>query len=182
MARFVTLALLAALAVAEVGAVILLVESVGGPVALLVLFLDVVVGLAVIRWGARSQPPVRGWRIAAGCFIALPGLVLDLVGLALLVPAIQRWLSGHVLRQTEAALRRGGVSVVTVTDASGVPRTTMVPGDVVPGEVVDVGPADVDPAGADPAPGRADSTTDQAGDEPEPGPKVIRGEILGPED
>ena len=108
MARFLVLALLAALTVAEVAAVILLVDSVGGPLALMVLFLDVVVGLAVIRWGARSQPPVRGWRIAAGRFIALPGLVLDLVGLALLVPAVQRWLSGHVLRQTEAALRRGG--------------------------------------------------------------------------
>lgn len=172
MARFISLALLAALAVAEVAAVILLVDWVGGAMALLILFMDVVVGLAVIRWGARSQPPVRGWRIAAGCFIALPGLVLDLVGLALLVPAIQRWLSGHVLRQTEAALRRGGVSVVTVTDSSGVPRTTVVPGDVVPGEVVD----------ADPAPGGAGSTTDQAGYEPEPGPQVIRGEILGPED
>ena len=91
MTRFLTLAFLALLAVAEVAAVLALVDRFGGPVALLVLFLDVVAGLAVIRWGARSLPPARGWRIAAGAFIALPGLVLDLVGLALLVPPIQRW-------------------------------------------------------------------------------------------
>ena len=30
--------------------------------------LDVVAGLAVMRWGARSLPPVRGWRVAAGAF------------------------------------------------------------------------------------------------------------------
>ncbi len=173
MARFLTLALLALLAVAEVAAVLALVDAFGGPLALLVLFLDVVAGLAVIRWGARSLPPVRGWRMAAGTFIALPGLVLDLVGVALLVPPIQRWISGHVLRGTEAAMRKRGVSVITVTDASGAPRTTVVPGDVIPGQVVD----GETPASPDPG-----TTTDRAGDEPEPGPRVVRGEIAGPND
>jgi UPF0716 family protein affecting phage T7 exclusion len=174
MARFLTLAFLALLTVAEVAAVLALIDSFGGAGALLVLFLDVVAGLAVIRWGARSLPPARGWRIAAGTFIALPGLVLDLVGLALLVPAIQRWVSGHVLRSTEAAMRARGVSVITVTDASGAPRTTVVPGDVIPGQVVQ---GDVAPA--DPSGGHA---TDRAGGEPEPGPRVVRGEIAGPDD
>ena len=54
MARFLTLAFLALLTVAEVAAVLALVDAFGGAVALLVLFLDVVAGLAVIRWGARS--------------------------------------------------------------------------------------------------------------------------------
>lgn len=172
MARFLTLALLALLAVAEVAAVLALVDTVGGPMALLLLALDVVAGLAVIRWGARSLPPARGWRIAAGAFIALPGLVLDLVGLALLVPPIQRWVSGHVLRGTEAAMRKHGASVITVTDASGVQRTTVVPGDVIPGQVVEGdGPSD--------GPGE---TSNRAGSEPEPGPRVVRGEIAGPND
>ena len=123
----------------------------------------------------RTQPaPSRGWRIAAGAFIALPGLVLDLVGLALLVPPIQRWVSGHLLRGTEAAMRKRGVSVITVTDATGAPRTTVVPGDVIPGEVVE---ADSTTTGA-----TSGNATDRAGDEPEPGPRVVRGEIAGPND
>ena len=169
MARFLTLGLLALLAVAEVAAVLALVEAFGGSVALLVLVLDMVAGLAVMRWGARSTPPVRGWRIAAGAFIALPGLVLDGVGLILLLPLVQRWISGHLLRGTEAAMRKRGVSVITVTDASGAQRTTVVPGDVIPGQVVE---ADADPG----------STTDRAGSEPDPGPRVVRGEIAGPDD
>lgn len=169
MARLLILALLALLAVAEIAAVLALVDSVGGAAALLVLLLDMVAGLYVMRWGARSLPPARGWRIAGGAFIALPGLVLDLVGLLLLVPAVQEWVSGHVLRGTEAALRRRGVSVVTVTDASGAPRTTVVPGDVIPGVVVE----------GDSTPER---TTDRGGQGPQPGPDVVRGEVLGPED
>ena len=173
MARFLTLGLLAALTVAEVAAVLALVEAFGGSVALLVLVLDMLAGLAVMRWGARSAPPVRGWRIAAGAFIALPGLVLDGVGLILLLPLVQRWISGHLLRGTEAAMRKRGVSVITVTDASGAQRTTVVPGDVIPGQVVE---ADADPSSD---PGR---TTDRAGSEPDPGPRVVRGEIAGPDD
>jgi UPF0716 protein FxsA len=181
MVRFLVLALLAALTVAEIAAVVALVDAFGGAVALMVLFLDVVAGLFVMRWGARSQPPVRGWRIAAGAFIALPGLVLDLVGLVLLLPPVQVWLSGHFLRGTEAALRKRGVSVVTVTDANGVPRTTVVPGEVIPGQVVegDGGPG----SDSGDSPGQAHgSTTDRGGSEPQPGPDVIRGEILGPQD
>jgi UPF0716 protein FxsA len=174
MARFLTLAFLAALAVAEVAAVLALVDRFGGAVAMLVLVLDVVAGMAVIRWGARTAPPARGWRMAAGAFIALPGLVLDLVGLALLVPPIQRWVSGHILRGTEAAMRKRGVSVITVTDATGAPRTTVVPGDVIPGQVVEGDPAPQSASG--------DDTTDRAGSEPEPGPRVVRGEIAGPQD
>jgi UPF0716 protein FxsA len=193
MLRLLTLALLAALTVAEIAAVLSLVDIIGPGATLLVLVLDVVVGLWVIRWGARSLPPARAWRIGAGAFIALPGLVLDLVGLALLVPAVQRWISGHLLRGTEAALRARGVSVVTVTDASGAPRTTVVPGDVIPGEVIDQDPgpgADGSgPGGAGSGSGSAGpdstdrgSTTDRGGQRPQPGPDVVRGEILGPED
>jgi UPF0716 protein FxsA len=173
MARFFTLALLALLTVAEVAAVLALVDAFGGAVALLVLFLDVVAGLTVMRWGARSVPPVRGWRIAAGAFIALPGLVLDLVGLLLLVAPVQRWVSRQILRGTEGAMRTRGVSLITVTDDSGAQRTTVVPGDVIPGQVVD---------GDNGYPTDSGSTTDRAGGVPEPGPRVVRGEIAGPND
>ena len=170
MARFLTLLLLALLTVAEVAAVAALAEWLGPVGALAVLSLDVLGGLMVISWGARSAPPQRGWRIAAGSVIALPGLVLDLVGTLLLLAPVQRWLSAHVTRGTESLLRRQGVSVVTVTDADGLLRTTVVPGDVIPGEVVQG-------AGTDPG-----TPTDRAGESPEPGPRVVRGEIAGTED
>jgi UPF0716 family protein affecting phage T7 exclusion len=165
MARFLTLLVLALLTVAEVAAVVAL-EGWLGPVgALLVLGLDVLAGLMVISWGTRSVPPQRGWRMAAGAVIAIPGLVLDLVGVLMLVPPVQRWLSAHVTRGTESLLRRQGVSVVTVTDASGMPHTTVVQGDVISGEVVD-----------------PETPTNRGGDSPQPGPRVVRGEIAGTED
>ncbi len=71
-------------------------------------------------------------------------------------------------------MRKRGVSVITVTDASGAQRTTVVPGDVIPGQVVEG-----DPTGQGTQSGHA---TDRAGSEPEPGPKVVRGEIAGPND
>ncbi len=52
-------------------------------------------------------------------------------------------------------MRKRGVSVITVTDASGAQRTTVVPGDVIPGQVVegDAAPADSS-AGTRNGPGR----------------------------
>ncbi len=167
MARLLTLTALALLAVAEVAAVLALRDAFGPGTALLLLALDMALGVLVMRWGARSAPPARGWRIGAGAFIALPGVVLDLVGLALLVPAVQSWLSGHVLNTTTTVLRGRRVSVVTVTDESGATRTTVVPGDVIAGEVIDP---------------EAGSTTDRAGEAPDPGPGIVRGEIAGSDD
>lgn len=184
MARFLSLVLLALLVVGEVAVVLALVDALGAAATLLLLALDVAAGFVVMRWGLRSQPPARGWRIGAGAFIALPGLVLDLVGLVLLAPAAQRWISGHVLRGTEAALRRRGVSVVTVRDRSGATRTTVVPGDVVAGDVVDgeaTNRSQAHPAAPEAGPD-PDSTTDRGGQQPHPGPEIVRGEILGPED
>lgn len=181
MARLISLTLLAALAVAEVAAVLALVDWLGAPMALLVLFLDVVAGIAVMRWGARSQPPARGWRIAAGAFIAIPGLVLDLVGLILLAPPMQRWISGNVLRGTEAAMRSRGVTVVTVTDATGVRRTTVVPVEVIPGQVVD-GDAATGPRttpGPHPPGARSPGAPDRPARGPTQAPGVVRGEIVG---
>jgi UPF0716 family protein affecting phage T7 exclusion len=168
MARLLTLGTLALLAVAEVAAVLALVDTLGPATTLLVLGLDMLLGMVIMSWAARGPAADRGWRIAAGAFIALPGLVLDLVGVLLLVPASRDWIKRRVARGTESALRRRGVSVVTVTDSDGVRRSTVVPGDVISGEVVDV----VDPG----------MPQDRADGMSEPGPRVVRGEIAGPED
>jgi UPF0716 family protein affecting phage T7 exclusion len=166
MARFLVLALLAALAVAEVAAVIAIEQRLGAFTTMLVLGLDMLLGVLIMGWALRTPPP-RGWRLLAGAIIALPGFVLDLVGLTLLVPAVQRWASAHLTRGTESMLRRQGMSVVTVTDAAGVRRTTVMPGDVVPGEVLDT---DV--------PG----TPAQTSNDPAQRPGVIRGELAGPQE
>ena len=117
MARLLTLAALAGLAVAEVAAVLALVGWIGPTATLVVLGLDMLVGVLVMRWAVRGAPEQRGWRLAAGGFIALPGLVLDLVGLVLLVGGVQRWVRARILQSTESMLRRGGMTVVTVTEA-----------------------------------------------------------------
>ncbi|MCU0300381.1 MAG: FxsA family protein [Candidatus Nanopelagicales bacterium] len=168
MARFATLAVLALLAVAEVAAVMALEQHLGAPTTLLVLGLDMLLGLVVMAWALRTPPP-RGWRLLAGAVIALPGLVLDLVGGALLLPPVQRWLATHLDRGAQSLLRRQGMSVITVTGADGLRRTTVVPGDVVPGEVVEPSPAD----GAGPPP--------ETPNDPAQRPGVIRGELAGPE-
>ena len=160
MARLLTLAALAVLTVAEVAAVLGLASWLGPTTTLIVLGLDMLVGIVIIRWAVRGPVPGRGWRITAGAFIALPGLVLDLVGLLLLVPGVQRWMNRRVTSGTESFLRGQGMRVVTVTDASGAERTTVVPGDVIPGQVVE--PDDV---GAQ-APAQPEDSA----------PRVVRGE------
>lgn len=159
MRRFVTLAVLALFTALEVGAVVALQSLLGTPGVLLVLCLDVLAGLFVMSWGVRSRPPQRGWRLAGGAVIALPGLVLDLVGLVLLVPPVQRFLGSHAERGTAEWLRRNHMSVITVTDAGGVQRTTVVNGDVIGGEVI---------AESESASGFSDG-----------GAPVVRGEIQG---
>lgn len=172
MARFLTLLGVGVLAAAEIAALMWLTDALGASGALLVLGADMLAGVLVMRWAARGSATDRGWKLAAGAIIALPGLVLDLLGVLLLVPPIRAWAKAHLTRRTESALRRRGVSVVTITDPTGARRTTVVPGDVIAGEVIDDGAAAPSP----------DMPTDRAGSSPEPGPRVVRGEIAGPEE
>jgi UPF0716 protein FxsA len=162
MARLLILGFLALLTIAEVAAVLALVEWLGPFGAMVLLALDVLVGLMVMRWAVRGPVKDRGFRLTAGAFIALPGLVLDLVGVALLIPPVREWLRARITRGTESALRRGGISVVTVT----------APGDVIPGSVV-VEETTVIVEEFDlnvPADNRPYGTDEQ--------PRVIRGEIV----
>lgn len=180
MGRFLALGALALLAVAEVAAVMALVDWIGAGPALAVLTLDMLAGLLVMRWAIRSPQSERGWRLAAGAFMALPGLVLDVVGLALLVPWVRRVLKRRVIDGTQSALNRRGVSVITVTDPAGTARTTVVPGTVIQGEVVDPGQPAAGPAQSPP---EQREGTDRAGAQsPKPGPSVVRGEIAGRSD
>ena len=183
MARLITLALLAALTVAEVAVVLWLVDTLGPGGALLVLALDMLLGMLVMRWGLTSPPGPRGFRIAAGTFIALPGLVLDLVGLALLLSPVQSWVRGHLMRTTEGVLGRSGISVVRVTSGD------VIPGSVIPEErgASQAGAPESGASGAGagdagvpwpPRPNQGSGMpTDRAGSSPDPGPRVIRGEI-----
>lgn len=178
MGRFLALAALALLAVAEVAAVLALVDWIGGGPALAVLTVDMFAGLLVMRWAVRGTQAERGWRLAAGAFICLPGLVLDVVGLVLLIPWVRGVLTRRVLQGTQSALNRRGVSVITVTDTVGTPRTTVVPGTVIQGEVVDPGQPSAGPSAADQAQSEPAATEDRTGaDAPKSGPPVVRGEI-----
>ncbi|MGV1004203.1 MAG: hypothetical protein ACOYEV_05435 [Candidatus Nanopelagicales bacterium] len=161
MKRFVVLSTLALLTVLEVGSWVLLRDNIGPLAVVMVLLLDMIVGIAIMRWGALSQPPERVWRITGGAIIAFPGLVLDLVGVALIVPATRRLITGSVQRKAEEAVRRSGMSVVTVTGADGSRVTTVMPGDVIAGEVI------ADDAGA--------------GVPPQPQSREVRKEILSGE-
>lgn len=164
MGRFLVLLSLALLTIAEIGAVMWLYNWIGPAGTILVLGMDMALGIWIMRWAVRSPADQdRGWKLAGGAVIALPGLVLDLFGLALVVPATRRVLKRALARNMETAARRGGMSVITVTAPDGSQQTTVVQGDVIPGEVVDLSDAPPGPAGSQP-PGQG---------------KVIRGEILG---
>lgn len=182
MARLLSLSALALLTVAEVAAVLALVTWLGPAGALAVLSADVLIGFYVMRWAVRGPEKDRGLRFAAGAFIALPGLVLDLVGVALLIPGVRERLRNSVLSGTESALRRSGISVQDTR------RGTVIQGIVIEEETVaDVGPevrpAD-QPTGGTPGGGSGGAggmPADRAGESPGPGPRVIRGEIVSGE-
>lgn len=143
MTRFLTLLALALLAAAEVTAVIWLAEQFGPLGALSVVGLDVFLGIYLFGIAARSVGEQRGWRMAAAAVIALPGLVLDLVGLALYLPSVQQFVIKNLRNSAHEAFARQGVSVVTVTDATGMPKTAFIQGDVIAGEVVDISDDDL---------------------------------------
>lgn len=169
MARLLVLASLALLAIAEIAAVMALYDGIGPALTIVVLGIDMLAGLLVMRWALTSPASAdRGWKLAGGAFIALPGLVLDLVGLALLLPPTRGWLKRILARNVAAAAARSGVSVITVTGPDGSPATAVVPGEVIVGEVVDPEPQDGPPSG-----------TGHSGPQ---GPRIIAGEIAGPQD
>jgi UPF0716 family protein affecting phage T7 exclusion len=171
MARLLVLAALAGLAVAEVAAVLALVDFLGPAPTVGVLALDMLLGILVMRWAVRGPAVGRGWRLTAGAFIALPGLVLDAVGAMLLIPAVQSWAQTRVMAGTQTVLRRQGLSVVTVTDPGGGQRTTVVTGDVIAGQVVDPDSAN-----------GADHSNPPASGPGQDGTPTVRGELAGPDE
>ncbi len=87
--------------------------------------------------GAVEDDSVGDAAVMFGCgvFIAVPGFVTTVLGLAALLPPARRWIRSVVRRAFERAARRRGMSVVTTT-VDGVRVTRIVPGDVVTGHVV----------------------------------------------
>lgn len=113
-------------------------------------------GLAAARALGEGQSPVgagasvgdASLRFVAGILIAIPGFLTSAVGLLMLVPVVRRVLGAAVVGWFVTRLRRGGMSVIRTTGASGETVTRVVPGDVVEGEVVDERP---EPPGPPPA-------------------------------
>lgn len=161
MRRFWVLLALALLTILEVGAWLTIAERFGAGGALGLLLGQAVVGIAIMRWGARSSPADRGWRISGGALIAFPGLLLGLVGVALIIPTSREAIKRAMTRKAEDAMRRSGMSVITVTGDDGSPVTTVVPGDVISGEVVT----------------RPTDRTGAPQDASQSGPRVVRGEL-----
>lgn len=80
---------------------------------------------------AEGRPPSEGLADAlllllAGALLILPGVISDVLGLALLVPAVRRYAADALQRSMEARIARGSVRVY------GVPMSGM-PGAGVPG-------------------------------------------------
>ena len=69
-----------------------------------------------------AEPIVDGVLIlVAGAVLITPGVLTDLVGFLLLVPACRRLIKRVVKRRFERAMRAGTVSVVTAFDGTGQP-------------------------------------------------------------
>ncbi len=171
MRRFGVLATLALLTILEVGAWLAIGQRIGLAGALAVVIAQAIAGVAVMRWAARGDAVDRGWRIAGGALIAFPGLLLGLVGVALIVPTTRALIKEAMTRKAEEAIRRSGMSVVTVTGADGGLVTTLVEGDVISGEVIKGGSA---------ARAGGQNQTDRTGtssDASPSGPQIIRGEL-----
>lgn len=77
----------------------------------------------------------------AGALVAVPGLVTDVVGLALLVPPVRRAVRRAAGATLGRRIRARGYSVTTAT-VDGVTVTRLHEGDVIAGEVVDRHDAD----------------------------------------
>lgn len=158
MRRLITLAVLAAIAIAEVAVVLWLSETVGWALTVAILMADMFVGVVVARTSGAvmsqvlkgSQDPSQArWgdaaiRFLAGLIIALPGLVTSVLALPLLIPgvrrAVARWLAPRIEASAMESMSRTGAAPGTFLNH-----------DVIVGEVIHTDPDGDSPAG--PAPG-----------------------------
>ncbi|AZK93109.1 MULTISPECIES: FxsA family membrane protein [Streptomyces] len=114
--------------------------------------------------GTAPDSSGNGFLMLGGVLIMVPGFASDVLGLALLVPPVRKWLSRFTQRSLERRVRAAAPG--TLGDAFNQARMRRPDGKVVPGEVIHPDPA------AAPSPG-PDGT-----DQP---PKVIEGRVIRPD-
>lgn len=111
---------IAALAVAEVAALLAVSAVLGLPQAFVLMIVTSLVGLAVLRHPGRARinrlheavakDGIAGLEaggdafltVAAGFLLLLPGFITDAVGLLLLLPPVRRWIGGRFQRSMQA--------------------------------------------------------------------------------
>ncbi|MFJ8108451.1 FxsA family membrane protein [Streptomyces sp. NPDC096132] len=89
---------------------------------------------ALQRGGSPSKGSGNGLMMLGGLLLMIPGLVSDAVGLLLLIPPVQKALSGYAERTFERKLRQATPG--TLGDAFQQARIHRPDGKVVPGEVI----------------------------------------------
>ncbi|MEW1549894.1 FxsA family membrane protein [Streptomyces tsukubensis] len=114
--------------------------------------------------GAAPDSSGNGFLMLGGVLIMVPGFASDVLGLALLVPPVRKWLSRFTQRSLERRVRAAAPG--TLGDAFNQARMHRPDGKVVPGEVVH------------PDPAAAPSARPEGTDQP---PKVIEGRIIRPD-
>ncbi|MFJ8230889.1 FxsA family membrane protein [Streptomyces sp. NPDC094448] len=114
--------------------------------------------------GAAPDSSGNGFLMLGGVLIMVPGFASDVLGLALLVPPVRKWLSRFTQRSLERRVRAAAPG--TLGDAFNQARMHRPDGKVVPGEVIHPDPA----AAPSPGPDRTDQP-----------PRVIEGRVIRPD-
>ncbi|MDQ0989741.1 FxsA family membrane protein [Streptomyces sp. V3I7] len=147
---------IAAWLVLEIWLLTLVAHAAGGLTVFLLLLAGVIAGSVVVKRAGRrafrglnealqrGASPKRaggnGLTMLGGLLLMLPGLLSDVIGLLLLVPPVQKTLSGHGQRLFDRKLR--GATAGTLGDAFQQARMHRPDGKVVQGEVIRDEPSD----------------------------------------
>ncbi|WP_405579198.1 FxsA family membrane protein [Streptomyces sp. NBC_01092] len=147
---------IAAWLVLEIWLLTVVADAVGGLTVFLLLLAGLVLGSVVIkragrrafqalneamqRGGTPSSGGGNGLMMLGGLLIMLPGLISDAVGLLLLIPPVQKALSGYAERTFDRKLREAGSG--SLGDAFQQARIHRPDGKVVQGEVIRDEPGD----------------------------------------
>ncbi|MER5941520.1 FxsA family membrane protein [Streptomyces sp. NPDC001928] len=147
---------IAAWLVLEIWLLTVVADAVGGLTVFLLLLAGIVLGSVVIkragrrafqalneamqRGGTPSSGGGNGLMMLGGLLIMLPGLISDAVGLLLLIPPVQKALSGYAERTFDRKLREAGSG--SLGDAFQQARIHRPDGKVVQGEVIRDEPGD----------------------------------------
>ncbi|TXS46035.1 FxsA family protein [Streptomyces sp. uw30] len=147
---------IAAWLVLEIWLLTVVADAVGGLTVFLLLLAGLVLGSVVIkragrrafqalnealqRGGTPASGGGNGLMMLGGLLIMLPGLISDAVGLLLLIPPVQKALSGYAERTFDRKLREAGSG--SFGDAFQQARIHRPDGKVVQGEVIRDEPGD----------------------------------------